>query len=40
MDPSLEEIGNPAKLNNYLPGSGATQQMTPRRADLHDAVEG
>jgi transposase InsO family protein len=39
-DPTIEEIGNPADLNNYLPDSGATQHMTPRLADLVDAVEG
>jgi len=39
-DPSLDEIGDPANLNNYLPDSGATQHMTPRREDLYDAVEG
>jgi hypothetical protein len=39
-DPSLEDIGDPANLNNYLPDSGATQHMTPCREDLYDAVEG
>jgi hypothetical protein len=39
-DPSLEEIGDPANLNNYLPDSGAIQVMTPHREDLFDAVEG
>jgi hypothetical protein len=39
-DPTIEESGNPADLNNYLPDSGATQHMTPRLADLVDAVEG
>jgi len=39
-DPSLDAIGDPANLNNYLPDSGATQHMTPRREDLYDAVEG
>jgi hypothetical protein len=39
-DPSLEEIGAPANLNNYLPDSGATQLLTPCREDLFDAVEG
>ncbi len=38
--PSLEEIGNPANLNSYLPGSGATQHMTSQWDDLYDAVEG
>jgi hypothetical protein len=40
QDPSLADIGDPANLNNYLPDSGATQHMTPRRKDLYDAVEG
>jgi len=40
QDPTLDEIGDPSNLNNYLPDSGATQHMTPRRADLYDAVEG
>ena len=39
-DPSLEDIGDPCDLSNYLPDSGATQHMTPRRADLFDVVEG
>jgi hypothetical protein len=39
-DPSIEEIGDPKNLNNYLPDSGATQHMTPRLADLIDTVEG
>jgi hypothetical protein len=39
-DPSLEEIGEPCDLGNYLPDSGATQHMTSRRADLFDVVEG
>jgi len=39
-DPSIAEIGDPCNLNNYLPDSGATQHMTPRLADLVDAVEG
>jgi len=39
-DPSLAEIGEPCDLGNYLPDSGATQHMTPRRADLFDVVEG
>jgi hypothetical protein len=29
-DPSLEDIGDPCNLSNYLPDSGATQHMTPR----------
>jgi transposase InsO family protein len=40
QDPTIEEIGDPSNLNNYLPDSGATQHMTPRREDLYDAVEG
>ena len=40
QDPTMEEIGDPSNLNNYLPDSGATQHMTPRRANLYDAVEG
>jgi transposase InsO family protein len=39
-DPSLEEIGGPCDLGNFLPDSGATQHMTPCRADLFDVVEG
>jgi hypothetical protein len=39
-DPSIEEIGDPRNLNNYLPDSGATQHMTPRLADLQNTVEG
>jgi len=39
-DPSLEDIGDPCDLGNFLPDSGATQHMTPRRADLLDVVEG
>jgi len=39
-DPSIAEIGDPSNLDNYLPDSGATQHMTPRLADLVDAVEG
>jgi hypothetical protein len=39
-DASLDEIGDPSNLNNYLPDSGATQHMTPERADLYDAIEG
>jgi len=39
-DPSLDDIGDLADLNNYLPDSGATQHMTPRQEDLYDAVEG
>jgi len=39
-DPSIETIGDPSNLNNYLPDSGATQHMTPHLADLIDMVEG
>jgi hypothetical protein len=39
-DPSINEIGDPAYLNNYLPDSSATQHMTPRLADFSDTVEG
>ncbi len=39
-DPSVLELGDPGNLLNYLPDSGATQHMTPRRADLFDEVEG
>jgi len=28
-DPSIEEIGDPCDLGNFLPDSGATQHMTP-----------
>jgi hypothetical protein len=39
-DPSIEEIGDPCDLGNFLPDSGATQHMTPCQADLFDVVEG
>jgi translation initiation factor IF-1 len=39
-DLTIAEIRDPSNLNNYLPDSGATQHMTPRLADLMDAVEG
>jgi len=39
-DPTIEDIGDPCDLGNFLPDSGATQHMTPRRADLFDVVEG
>jgi transposase InsO family protein len=39
-DPSINDIGDPCNLNNYLPDSGATQHMTPRLEDLIDVVEG
>jgi hypothetical protein len=38
QDPSVNDIGHPEDLNNYLPDSGATQHMTPRLADLVDMV--
>jgi hypothetical protein len=28
-DPTIEEIGDPCDLGNFLPDSGATQHMTP-----------
>jgi hypothetical protein len=39
-DPTIEEIGDPSNLQNYLPDSGATQHMTPHLSDLIDMVEG
>jgi hypothetical protein len=39
-DPSIEEIGEPGDLRNFLPDSGATQHMTPHLEDLFDVVEG
>jgi hypothetical protein len=39
-DPSIEDIGDPCDLGNFLPDSGATQHMTPCRADLFNVVEG
>jgi hypothetical protein len=39
-DPSTDTIGDPCDLENFLPDSGATQHMTPRRADLFNVVEG
>ncbi len=39
-DPSIQDVGNPCDLNNYLPDSGATQHMTPRLMDLTNVVEG
>jgi len=39
-DPTIQEIGDPRNLNNYLPDSGATQHMTLHLADLADTVEG
>jgi len=39
-DPSIEEIGDPRNLNNYLLDSGVTQHMTPHLADLQNTVEG
>jgi len=37
-DPSIDSIGDPRNLNNFLPDSGATQHMTPGLADLQDMV--
>ncbi len=39
-DPSIQEIGDPCDLNNYLPNSGASQHMIPCLADLINVVEG
>jgi len=39
-DPTIELLGDPRNLNNFLPDSGATQHMTPCLADLEDVVEG
>ncbi len=39
-NPSIQEIGDPRDLNNYLPDSGATQHMTPHLADLINVAEG
>ncbi len=39
-DPSLDEIGDPHNLTNWLMDSGATAHMTPRFADLEDVEEG
>ena len=39
-DPNLEELGNPANLNNYVPDSGASQHMTPRLDDLENITVG
>lgn len=39
-DPSIESIGDPPNLNNFLPDSGATQHMTPCLANLQDVVGG
>jgi hypothetical protein len=39
-DPSIEDIGDPCDLGNFLPDSGATQHMTPHRADLFNMVDG
>jgi len=33
-DPSIDILGDPSNLNNYLLDSGATQHMTPRLEDL------
>lgn len=40
IDPTLEVLGDPTDLSNYLPDSGATQHITPRLADLFDVVGG
>jgi hypothetical protein len=39
-DPSIEEIGDPCDLGNFLPDSRATQHMIPCQADLFYVVEG
>jgi hypothetical protein len=39
-DPTLESIGDPSNLDNYLPDSGASDHMTPCRDDLYDVEEG
>jgi transposase InsO family protein len=38
-DPTAAEIGEPRDLRNFVADSGATDDMTPRRADLFDTVE-
>jgi len=40
QDPSLEQLGKPCLLTNWLMDSGATSHMTPRLADLEDVEEG
>jgi len=37
---SIESIGDPSNLNNFLPDSGVTHHMTPCLADLQDVVGG
>jgi hypothetical protein len=38
-DPTIDQIGDPRNLQNYLLDSGATQHMTPRFEDLEEVVE-
>ena len=38
-DPTLEDIGDPSNLVNYLPDNGVTDHMTPRLADLYEIEE-
>ena len=40
QDPSVETLGKPCLLSNWLMDSGATSHMTPRLADLEDVEEG
>jgi hypothetical protein len=39
-DPTVDVVGDPSNLNNYLPDSGATQHMTPHFDDLQEVVGG
>jgi hypothetical protein len=39
-DPTINEIGDPRDLRNFVPDSGATDDMTPRLEDLFDVVGG
>jgi hypothetical protein len=39
-DLTIEQIGDPKNLQNYLRDLGAMQHMTPRLVDLEDAMEG
>lgn len=39
-DPSIDTLGDPCDLKNYLPDSGAPQHMTPHLLALQDVVEG
>ena len=39
QDPRIDEMGDPRDLRNYVPDSGATDDMTPRLEDLFDVVE-